>query len=170
MQRVVIIILGVCFLFLSACQNASPQGPTEEEKKELRKADHKLFHATLRKHLKATGDRDLETLKTMMAPDGLMHLMRPATEMVHSTDKYIKYHELWFADSKWNIETTITDSKVGTDMGMAVVDLMYREPERAGKPYWNKMLLSYTLKKYDDGQWYVISDHSTSVKKSTDKK
>jgi len=103
-----------------------------------------------------------------MAPDGLMHLIRPATEVVYSTDKYLKYHDLWFKDDNWSIESTITDSEVGVDQGFAIVDLMYKEADRNGIPYFNKMCLSYTLKKYDNGQWYVIADHSSSVKKSTD--
>ena len=43
------------------------------------------------------------------------------------------------------------------------------EPERDGKPYFNRMHISYTLEK-QNGQWYVIKDHASSVEKSTDKK
>ncbi len=165
----------IYFLFIVLLAAGCTQGPVEkpltaEEKAAIKKADHRLFHNTLRKHLKATADKDIETLKTLMAPDGFMHLMRPATPVVYTTDLYIIYHESWFQDPDWSIETTITDSDVGTDMGMALVALKYMEPENDGKPYWNEMLVSYTLKKYDDGAWYVILDHSSSVKKSTDKK
>lgn len=167
MDLIKVIVLGWLLCLVIGCQNAAPgeQALSPEEKKALKKADHKLFHATLRKHLKATADRDIETLRGMMPPDGFMHLMRPATAVVYSSDKYLKYHELWFEDQNWNIETTITDSKVGTDMGFAIVDLLYKEKERDGKPYFNKMCISYTLQKYDDGSWYVIADHSSSIKK-----
>ena len=55
------------------------------------------------------------------------------------------------------------------DLGMAVVEVIYREPNRNGKPYFNRMIVSYDLQKVA-GQWYVIKDHASSVEKSTDKK
>jgi len=142
---------------------------TAEEKKELKRLDHKAFHATLRQHLGAIAARDLATLRKSLAPDGTMHLLRPATKPVFGVDKYLSYHEAWFKEPSWSIKSTITDSDVGTDMGYALVDLMYNVPNRNGKPYWNKMLLTFNLKKYD-GSWYVVTDHSSSVRKSTDKK
>ncbi len=158
------VILG-----LLSCSETSPVGPTPEEIKAEKQANSKSFHNALRKHLKAVSSRDLAALESMMSPDGLMHLIRPSTPIVYTTDKYIKYHKSWFADTNWTLESTITDSKVGEDVGMAVTEVMYKVPERDGKPYWNQMTISYVLQKVD-GNWFVISDHSTSVKKSTDKK
>ena len=162
-----VVIFGM--LSCSAPQAPLPTSPSAEEIKAQKKADHKLFHATLRKHIKAVSSRDISTLESMMSPDGLMHLMRPSTEVVYSTDKYLKYHQSWFQDTNWTLESTITDSKVGKDIGMAVTEVMYKVPDRDGKPYWNQMTISYVLQKIE-GNWYVISDHSSSVKKSTDKK
>ena len=158
------VILG-----LLSCSETSPVGPTPEGIKAEKQANSKSFHNALRKHLKAVSSRDLAALESMMSPDGLMHLIRPSTPIVYTTDKYIKYHKSWFADTNWTLESTITDSKVGEDVGMAVTEVMYKVPERDGEPYWNQMTISYVLQKVD-GNWFVISDHSTSVKKSTDKK
>lgn len=141
--------------------------PSKEAIKAKKQANSKSFHTALRKHTKAISDRDIETLKAMMSPDGLMHLIRPNTAVVYTTDNYIKYHESWFSDTNWSIKFSITDSEVGEDVGMAITDVLYQVPERDGKPYWNKMTISFVLKK-TDGNWYVISDHSGSVKKSTD--
>ena len=157
----------VCMISCSAPTAPAATGPTAEEIKAQKRENSKLFHATLRKHTAAVAARDIETLETMMSPDGVMHLMRPNTPVVYTTEKYLKYHRSWFQDTSWNLKSTITDSEVGDNMGMAITELMYEVPDRNGKPYWNQMTVSYVLKKVDDA-WYVISDHSTSVKKSTD--
>lgn len=165
-----LLLLTTSSIVLSSCKQeveSAVATASAEEIKAQRKADHKLFHATLRKHTKAIADRDIETLKTLMSPEGVMHLIRPNTEVVYSTDNYIKYHESWFQDPNWSIKFTITDSEVGEELGMAITEVMYSVPERDGKPYWNKMTISFVMKKID-GAWYVISDHSGSVKKSTD--
>ena len=127
----------------------------------MKKADHKLFHATLRQHLNATFNRDIETLESLMSPDGTMYMMRPNTQVIHSTDSYIDYHRKWFQDPEWKLSGVITDSHVGT----AIVDMRYEIPNLNGKAYWNELVISYVMKKVDN-KWYVISDHSTSKRKS----
>jgi len=52
---------------------------------------------------------------------------------------------------------------------MAITEIVYREPERNGEPYFNRMIVSYVLEKID-GHWCIIKDHASSVEKSTDKK
>ena len=63
------------------------------------------------------------------------------------------------------LKGAITDSHVGTDSGIAVAEIRYDIPNRDGKSYWNEMTISYGLKKVD-GQWYIIKDHSSSVRKA----
>lgn len=169
-RGIMLTIISTMIITFSACK---PEGkvvsvsPSAEEIKAKQKQNSKSFHTALRKHTKAISDRDLETLKTMMSPDGLMHLIRPSTAVVYTTDNYIRYHESWFQDPNWSIKFSITDSEVGEEVGMAITDVLYEVPDRNGKPYWNKMVISFVLKKMD-GNWYVISDHSGSVQKSTD--
>ena len=161
------------FLFVAAfcfsCQDdVVDNQPTElssAQIADLKKADHKLFHASLRQHLNATFNRDIETLESLMSPDGMMYMMRPNTQVIHSTESYIDYHRSWFADDRWKLSGSITDSHVGTDVGTAVVDVRYEIPNLNGKAYWNELVISYVLKKVDD-KWYVISDHSSSKRKS----
>ncbi len=77
------------------------------------------------------------------------------------------YHEPWFQDSTWTFETKILNTVIGERLGMAITEVLYQEPERDGKPYFNRMVVSYDLEKIAD-QWYVIKDHASSVEKSTD--
>jgi len=160
----------IIFIFSALCivscqDNLSSELPTEEQIKLIKQKDHRLFHATLRKQLQATASRDLETLKTLMNPDGLMHMIRPDTPIIYGTDSYLNYHESWFSDPNWSIKTAITDSQVGNEIGMALVSLRYEIPDVNGHPYWNELTVSYVLKKYDD-KWFVISDHSSSIRES----
>lgn len=118
-------------------------------------------------HLDAVSGRDLETLATTMSPKGNMQLILPGVEITDGVEGFMEYHREWFALHDWTFETNILNMEVGPQFGMAVVEVVYREPLRDGKPYFNRMIVSYVVHKMD-GQWYVVKDHASSVEKSTD--
>jgi len=154
----------LALLFFS-CQNESKKQTSSPATAESRKADHKAFHSTLKKHINAVSTRDINTLSTLMHPSGTMHMMRPNTPVVYSTDRYIKYHTSWFEDKSWSLTAQITDSNVGDKLGWALTDVTYRNEKPGTNFYTNKMSITYVMEKVD-GAWYVISDHSTSIKKT----
>lgn len=119
-------------------------------------------------HLNAVSSRDLKSLRKTLSPSGNMLLILPQTETMTTVDAFMDYHTEWFAMPNWTFETAIVDHAVGQDLAFVIVESMYREPERDGKPYYNRMVISYDLQKID-GSWYVVKDHATSVEKSTDK-
>ncbi len=123
------------------------------------------FMAVLQKHLNAVSNKDLATLATTFAPNGEMYLMLDQTETMTTANEFLTMHEAWFKDTTWTFETEVFHTDVGSDMGIALVNAMYREPDRNGQPYFNRMVVSYALKNID-GQWYVIKDHATSVEKT----
>ncbi|MEL6810965.1 MAG: nuclear transport factor 2 family protein [Bacteroidota bacterium] len=125
------------------------------------------FKPTLEKHLNAVSNRDLVSLKSTLSPKGDMSLILPGTEMKSSTDEFIEFHMAFFKVPNWTFETRILETKVGSKFGTAIVEAMYREPDRNGKPYYNRMMVSYVLEKIN-GKWYVIKDHASSIEKSTD--
>jgi len=125
--------------------------------------------ALMEKHLDAVANKDLATLKSTLSPDGKMLLMLPSSEIMDGVDKYVEFHEEWFKDTSWTFETKILNSEVGTQKGIFITEQIYREPDRDGKPYFNRMAVSYGVEKKGN-QWYVITDHCTSIEKSTDKK
>ena len=147
--------------FALACQQddtiTNSEGPTAEDKK--------AFHQTLRNHIQAISDKNLGELQKNLSPDGMMYMIRPNTPVIHSTDNYVEFHQSWFQYDNWMLKGAITDSHVGTDSGIAVAEIRYDIPNRDGKSYWNEMTISYGLKKVD-GQWYIIKDHSSSVRKA----
>ena len=125
------------------------------------------FIATMTKHLNAVTDRDSKTLKSTLSPNGDMILILPKTEIIRTVDGFMDYHKDWFELPDWTFETKIVSTNIKADLGMAIVEIIYREPMRDGKPYFNRMTISYVLEKIE-GNWYVIKDHASSVEKSTD--
>ncbi len=133
------------------------------------KVDDKVaVQLLMKKHLDAVSNKDLKTLAATLPPTGEMQLILPASEITATAKEFLGFHENWFKNPDWTFETKILNTKVGQKLAMAVVEIVYREPLRGGKPYFNRMTVSYVLEKID-GQWYVIKDHASSVEKSTDK-
>lgn len=146
-----------------SCKNDT-QAISENDKE----ADKTEFVATMQKHLDAVSNKDLATLKSTLSPKGNMQLILPSSEITHTVEDFMLYHKEWFAvENGWTFETKILNTDVGETMGMAVTEIVYREPERDGKPYFNRMVVSYDLKKID-GKWYIIKDQASSIEKSTD--
>lgn len=127
------------------------------------------FVETMQKHLDAVSNRDLVSLKSTMSPTGKMQLILPKTEIIDSVSNFMQYHEDWFKSPDWTFETKILNTEIGESFGIAITEIIYREPERNGEPYFNRMIVSYALEKIEDN-WYIIKDHASSVEKSTDKK
>ncbi len=130
--------------------------------------DQSTFREVVEKHLNAVTHRDLTTLESTLSPAGKMQLILPGVEIIDSVSGFMEYHRAWFQDTTWTFETRVLNTEVGDRLGMAIVEVVYREPERDGKPYFNRMIVSYVLEK-TDGRWYFIKDHASSVEKSTDK-
>ena len=151
-------------LLLSSCdQKQAVQVQKEKPDQELLE---KSFEEAMQRHLDAVTNKDLATLKSTMAPHGKLHFMLVQRETSHTADEFMKFHEGWFEDTNWTFETKITKTEVGPKYGLAITEITYREPERNGKPYFNRMAVSY-VQEYIDGKWYVIKDHATSTEKGS---
>ena len=161
-----ITLFSICILFLSSCGSRERLEKRTQEFLAQSKID---ATALMEKHLEAVANKDLATLKGTLSPEGKMQLMLPNTEIMDGVEKYVKFHEEWFKDTSWTFETKILNAYVGLHYGIFITEQIYREPERDGKPYFNRMAVSYGLERVE-GQWYVITDHCTSIEKSTDKK
>lgn len=150
------------FLIFS-CMNPTNVEHSDNQKK----LNEKDFIMTLQKHLDAVTNKDLATLKSTMSPEGKMQLILPGTEILNSVDSFMDYHREWFQDPYWTFETKILNTEIGEKIGIAITEIIYREPDRNGLPYFNRMVVSYGLEKID-GKWYIIKDHASSIEKSTD--
>ncbi len=152
-------------ILLAAC-STPPKPEVTEGADEA--ANEKAFVSKMQQHLDAVSNKDLATLESTLSPDGKMQLILPSSEIMHTAKEFVDYHRAWFQDTTWSFETKILNTEIGDKVGMAITEIVYREPERDGKPYFNRMIVSYDLKKMAD-EWYIIKDHASSIEKSTDK-
>lgn len=158
--------LLVVILSIIAC---SEKLPTKEEVRANKVQSEREFVETMQKHLDAVSNKDLIALKSTMSPAGKMQLILPSTEIIDSVSGFMNYHQAWFQDTttNWTFETKILNTEIGDRVGMAITEVVYSEPERDGAPYFNRMIVSYSLEKLAN-EWYIIKDHASSVEKSTD--
>ena len=157
-------LIIICFLAL--CIGSCESKQEAEQKGTINQAENESsFKLTLKKHLDAVSNKDLEALKTTMSPQGEMELIQPGAEIVYSVDGFLKFHQEWFNVPNWTFETKIVSTDIGDKIGVATTEIVYREPERNGKPYFNRMSVSYTLEKIDN-HWYIIKDHASTIEKT----
>jgi predicted metal-dependent hydrolase len=129
--------------------------------------NRKQFTDLLQTHLNAVSEKNIEKLITTLPPDSNFLFILPNSSPTKSSKDFIQFHKEWFKDTLWTFETKILEANVGEIMGIALVEAFYKEPERNGKPYFNKMSVSYALKKIE-GKWYVIKDHASSIDKTSE--
>lgn len=156
------ISIGFMVLIINSCdvkQKDAPKAVISQQENET------MFNSTLLKHLNAVSNRDLTALKSTLSPKENMILILPNSEVSYSVDAFVKYHEDWFKETNWTFETRILNTIVRENLGIAIVEVMYRESERNGKPFFNRMIVSYALEKIDSS-WYVIKDHACSIERS----
>lgn len=157
--------LPFVFLLLGmwSCETAPATNPCPEIPDQTAAA-----RIALQRHLDAVSGRDLATLRATLSPVATdMQLILPGAEISRSVDSFLVFHEVWFEDTTWTFETEILDVVAGSEVALGTTQVIYREPERNGEPYFNRMIVTYGLRRVD-GTWYVISDHASSVEKSTD--
>ena len=171
MQRIIflpVIALIVNLLCIQGSAQSNEIGRHQLTASKEKLQDEKAVLSVMNRHLNAVTNKDLNALKSTMSPDGEMQLILPGSEIIHSVDSFMAFHKSWFQDKSWSFETKVLDYKVGEELAMVISEITYREPERNGSPYFNRMIVSYILKKLND-KWYVIKDHASSIEKSTDK-
>jgi len=160
-----IIIVLIIGMVLTSCKETGTTNNNADSKDKALQEIKSACTPLLRKHLDAVINKDLESLKQTLSPTGKMQLILPGQEMTSTTQAFLDFHEEWFKDTTWSLESKIIDMTIGNDLAVAVTEQLYTEPERNGKPYFNKMHVSYGLQLINN-QWYVIKDHCSSIDKT----
>lgn len=157
-----LLIVSFLFLLTTSCKEKTP---STQELEISQTQNEELFHTALAKHLKAVADKDYPTLQSTMSPKGNMELIQPSAEIVYTADAFMEFHKKWFAVPDWTMNTKILSTDIGDKIGVATTEFLYQEPERNGKPYFNRLIVSYTLEKIGNN-WYIIKDHASSIEKT----
>lgn len=157
-----LIVVSLLLLNFSSCEEKQKDIQQNEVSQ---KQNEELFKSVLEKHLNAVTNRDLSTLKSTMSPKGNMELIQPSAEIVYSVDGFMNFHQEWFNIPDWTFKTKVLSTSISDKIGVATIEALYQETERNGKPYFNRMIVSYTLEK-TNGNWYIIKDHASSIEKT----
>lgn len=157
----------ILILLLTISHFSCSVDPKAKSIEDQLKQNDQEIRKVIKKHLDALTDKDLKSLAETMSPSGEMTLIMEGEGIKSSVDSFLDFHEKWFAnEAEWSLEATSVLTKPGLQLGFVTVESVYREPERNGKPYYNKLVTTYLLEKEKDGSWAVINDHYCSVEKS----
>jgi hypothetical protein len=157
-----VLILIFILLISISCDKRTA---SSQEKEVSIKQNEAAFIVVLKKHLKSVSDKDYAAMKSTMSPYGKMELIQPSSEIVYTVDGFMKFHQDWFNVPNWSVSTKILSTNIGEKIGVATTEFLYQEPERNGKPYFNRLIVSYTLEKINN-KWYFIKDHASSIEKT----
>lgn len=165
MKKIICFKLLVVSLVVFSISSCDCKSKDTQENEISEKENEGLFKTALDKHLKAVTDKDFTALKATMSPNGNMELIQPSAEIVYSVDGFMNFHQEWFNVPNWTVDIKILSTAIGDKIGVATTEFYYQEPERNGKPYFNRLIVSYTLEKINDN-WYIIKDHASSIEKT----
>ena len=122
------------------------------------------FEQTLDKHLKAINAHDYTALAETLPKKGALTLISPEGEISKTAEAFKTMHEGWFKTPGWTMDLEIMEKRQEGNLGFALVLYDYREKERDGKPYRNRLFVSLVFAK-QDGQWVLVFDQATAAKK-----
>ena len=143
----VFVLMGM--MLLAACGEAEKARPD--------------FRAALDAHLGAITAKDLEAYKPTVTGGEDLMIIFPEGEVIESTQSVISFHEEWFQDANWRMDTDIVKIIEGKDMSAALLKYDYRDtPEGEPRSAW--LLLLFKL---EDGAWRLVHDQNTRIKQNT---
>jgi uncharacterized protein (TIGR02246 family) len=116
------------------------------------------FRDTLRRHLRAIQERDLEALAATVAPDRLLLIMADG-KLVRSTEEFLEAHRGWFAMTNWTLGVEEVASFEGADLAVALLRLDYREPPQMRSESYLTLVF-----KRREGTWLMVQDQNTPIK------
>jgi len=157
-----LVLLSLLIIGISSCDIKQKDGKKNEMSKIK---NEELFKSVLNKHLTAVSKKDYGTLKSTMSPKGNMELIQPNSEVVYDVKGFMDFHQEWFDVPNWTVKTKVLSTDIGDKIGVATTEFFYEETERNGKPYFNRLIVSYTLEKINNN-WYFIKDHASSIDKT----
>jgi len=115
------------------------------------------FRETLRRHLQAIQERDLEALADTVAEEGLVLIMADG-RLVRSRAEFLEAHRGWFAMQGWTLQASEVEVFEGADLGVALLRLDYREPPATH----SRSYLTLVFRR-QDGRWVMVQDQNTPI-------
>ncbi|MCB1606146.1 MAG: SgcJ/EcaC family oxidoreductase [Xanthomonadales bacterium] len=118
------------------------------------------FDDTLKQHLQAISERDLESLLATVGDD--LNLIFPNGQLVQGKENFRNIHTEWFADTQWRMEISEVSRSVGADMATVLLKYELRDVPEPGQGNPRSAFLVLVFAKSDDG-WRLIHDQNTRI-------
>jgi uncharacterized protein (TIGR02246 family) len=116
------------------------------------------FRETLRRHLQAIQDRDLQGLADTVAADGLVLIMADG-RLVRSTPGFLEAHRGWFAMDNWTLRADEVRVFESADLAVAVLRLDYREAPSTR----SESFLTLVFERRGE-RWLMVQDQNTPIR------
>jgi uncharacterized protein (TIGR02246 family) len=116
------------------------------------------FRDTLRRHLRAIQERDLQALADTVAPEQLVLIMADG-RLARGTREFLEAHRGWFATAGWSLETKEVEVLETPQLAVAVLELDYREPPATR----SRSYLTLVFRNHE-GRWLMVQDQNTPIR------
>ena len=120
------------------------------------------FQETLNKHLQAVQTRDLPGYDRNAAGRAADLVMSDGDSCKRWTSSWPARD--WFASHTWSIELAVISTVAGSDLGLAVLRLDYRDLPSNGAPIHEASYLTLAFQRQGD-RWVMVHDQNTPIKR-----
>ncbi len=120
------------------------------------------FREALGKHLLAIEERDLKALAdTVASPE--LYLVMSDGKLGRTTSEFLESHRGWFEMKNWRLEVKPVHIFETPQMGVAVLQLEYRETPPGKPPTRQESILTLVFQNRND-KWVMVLDQNTPVR------
>ena len=123
------------------------------------------FDETLRIHLQAIQERDLEGLLATVADQPEPTVIFPDGKLLRGKPAYRAVHVDWFADDQWRMEFSEVSRVVASDQATVLLRYEYRDVPEPGQGNPRSTYLVLVFQRIG-GQWLLVHDQNTRIQPS----
>jgi uncharacterized protein (TIGR02246 family) len=120
------------------------------------------FREALGRHLLAIEERDLDALADTVDDEEILLVMSDG-KLVRSKKEFLEAHRGWFAMKNWRLEVKPVQIIDGPALGVALLQLDYRETPPGKPPTRQESLLTLVFQ-LRNGKWVMVLDQNTPVR------
>ncbi len=122
------------------------------------------FRETLDAHLASIRRRDVVALMATLPPaDSPIVLITSDGKLVRSVGEFEQMHRDWFASPTWTLEAEPVGLFEASDLGVAVLQLDYRDTPADGAPIRQASYLTLVFA-LREGHWVMVQDQNTPIR------
>lgn len=119
------------------------------------------FEETLAKHIGALRAKNLEAFLETVPQTGEFSLILPNGKLIATAEEFITFNRDWFADPDWSMKIDMVRQAAGTEIGFALLDVIYLDRDREGKPIQKSFYLNLIFQRDVTGRWLLTHDQNT---------